>query len=104
MYAQQQERQRRQQEQRQQYYGAIAYSQSTGNLGWSWGQEDRAAAERAALAKCSASDAAIVIYGSNCYLHLRSERTGEAGDGTKINKPQSGMRGRSVVNPHISKW
>jgi hypothetical protein len=73
MYAQQQERQRQQeQEQQEQYYGAIAYSQSTEKIGWSAGHEDRTAAERGALAHCSAPDA-VVAWGGNAYIEAYSK-------------------------------
>ena len=82
-YAQQQQRWQQQEEQ---YYGAIAYSQSTGKWGGSWGYENRAAAERAALAFCPAPDAAIVMWGANLWMALA---VGEGGAwGAAGNKDQ----------------
>jgi Domain of unknown function (DUF4189) len=73
-------------QQQEQYYGAIAYSQSTGKNGSSWGYENRAAAERAALGSCSAPDAAIVMWGANCWIALA---VGEGGAwGAAWNKDQ----------------
>src|ERR1035438_3260527 len=73
-----QEQERRQQQQGQ-YHAAIAYSQSTEKCGYSWGHENRAAAERAALAKCPAPDAAVVIWGTNVYIALALGEDGHWG-------------------------
>jgi Domain of unknown function (DUF4189) len=53
-----------------QYYGAIAYSQSTGTWGYSRGYQTRTAAERTALAYCPAPDAAVVMWGTNLCIAL----------------------------------
>jgi hypothetical protein len=67
------------QRQRQGYYGAIAYSLSTGKWGYSWGHKDRAAADRAALDQCPAPDAEILMWGSDSYIALASGEGGHVG-------------------------
>lgn len=51
-------------------YGAIAYSQSTGAIGYSYGSCSRAAAENSALSYCDADDAQIVVWSVNAYCAL----------------------------------
>jgi Domain of unknown function (DUF4189) len=81
-WMQEQERRRRQQ----QRYGAIAYSASTGNSSYSWDADDRAAAERAALAKCAGPDAMIVMWdGGNFYIAL-AEGEGAVGAASDQNQ------------------
>jgi hypothetical protein len=53
-----------------QCYGAIAYSQSTGLIGWSWRATSSDEAKRAALSHCQARDAAVVGFGQNCHICL----------------------------------
>jgi len=53
-----------------QCYGAIAYSQSTGLIGWSWRATSIDEAKRVALSHCQARDAAVVGFGQNCHICL----------------------------------
>ncbi len=43
-------------------YGALAYSQSTGNAGSSYNYADRPSAEQAAIANCGATDCAAICW------------------------------------------
>jgi hypothetical protein len=49
---------------------AIAFSQSTGKFGYSFGYCCRAHAEAAALSRCQVSDAKIVVWGENAWCAL----------------------------------
>lgn len=51
-------------------YAAVAYSPSTGEMHYSYNYGSRAAAERAALARCSASDAKIVCWVNDGFCAL----------------------------------
>lgn len=43
-------------------YAAVAYSKTTGKYGYAWNYGSRPAAERAALARCPAEDARIIVW------------------------------------------
>jgi len=51
-------------------YGAIAYSNSSGKYGYSYGCSSRSTAERLALNKCAASDRRIVVWVSKGWAAL----------------------------------
>jgi Domain of unknown function (DUF4189) len=51
-------------------YGAIAYSQSTGTYGYSYGWGNRATAENVALANCRGENAQVVVWARNAYCAL----------------------------------
>lgn len=51
-------------------YAAVAFSTETGKYGYAWNYGSRAAAERAALAKCKADDAKIVGWVKGGWLVL----------------------------------
>lgn len=51
-------------------YAAIAFSQSTGKYGYTWGYKTRTAAEQAAVARVSAYDARPVVWVHNGYCAL----------------------------------
>jgi serine/threonine-protein kinase len=46
-------------------YGAIAFSQDSGNYGYSYDHNTRAGAERDALNRCNASDCTVVVWFMN---------------------------------------
>ena len=51
-------------------YGSIAYSRSTGAIGYSYGHYSQADAERSARQNCDATDAEIVGWVKNAYAAL----------------------------------
>jgi hypothetical protein len=51
-------------------HAAIAYSRSTGSIGWSWGYACRAHAEEAALDRCDGEDAEVVVWTCNGWCAL----------------------------------
>jgi Domain of unknown function (DUF4189) len=51
-------------------YGAIAYSQSTGAYGYSYGWGNRATAENVALANCRGANPQVVAWARNGYCAL----------------------------------
>src|SRR4051812_19540565 len=52
------------------YYGAIAYSPSTGSYGFSYGKDCQATAENVALSSCRGRDRQVVVWVSNGYAAL----------------------------------
>lgn len=62
-------------------YAAIAYSTSTGQYGYSFGQVSRASAERVALQKCKANDAEAVVWVSNGWAAVAVGNDGSYGTG-----------------------
>jgi hypothetical protein len=50
----------------QDYYGAIAYSNSNGAMGWAYDHRSRAAAENDALARCSGSCRIAIWFRNAC--------------------------------------
>src|SRR5205814_6412070 len=60
-------------------FAAIAYSESTGRYGYSYGYSTRAAAENRAISECNADDASILVWGRNAYVALATSDNGAYG-------------------------
>jgi hypothetical protein len=60
-------------------YAAIAYSESTGRYGYSYGYSTRAAAENRAISECNTDDAQILVWGRNAYVALALSDEGAYG-------------------------
>lgn len=58
------------------YYGAIAYSQSSGRFGSAWSFPSQSAAEQKALVLCNRADCKIVIWFKNACGSLARARSG----------------------------
>lgn len=60
-------------------FAAIAYSDSTGRYGYSYGYSSRFDAENRALSECGTDDARVVIWGRNAYVALAVGDNGAIG-------------------------
>jgi hypothetical protein len=60
-------------------YAAIAYSESSGRYGYSYGYSTRAAAEDRAVTECNTDDAKVVIWCRNAYCALAVSDEGAYG-------------------------
>jgi len=60
-------------------YAAIAYSESSGRYGYSYGYGNRAGAEDRAITECKADDAKVVIWCRNAYAALAVSDEGAYG-------------------------
>ncbi len=88
-----------------QSYGALAYSQSTGRYGWSFGTPDQASAESLAVQSCGVADAASIACGFNTYLGLAVADGGYYGYGWDSNPRKARERALASckgANPHIA--
>jgi serine/threonine-protein kinase len=61
------------------YFGAIAYSPSTGHYGFSYGKDCLATAEVAAIQNCVGWDRRVVVFVSNGYAALAVNNNGSFG-------------------------
>jgi serine/threonine-protein kinase len=61
------------------YFGAIAYSPSTGQYGYTFGRDCQANAEIGALQNCIGADRRVVVWVSNSYAALAVNNDGSFG-------------------------
>jgi serine/threonine-protein kinase len=67
------------------YFGAIAYSPSTGYFGYSFGQDCEATAQNVALQNCCGQDRQVVVWVSNGYAALAVNNNGGYGSAWSTN-------------------
>jgi serine/threonine-protein kinase len=67
------------------YFGAIAYSPSTGCYGYSFGQDCVPTAENVALQNCNGPDRQVVVWVSNGYAALAVNNNGGYGSAWSTN-------------------
>src|SRR5262249_14187643 len=61
------------------YFGAIAYSPSTGYYGYSYGKDCLAAAQATAVQNCAGPDRQVVVWVANGYAALAVNNNGGYG-------------------------
>ena len=87
-------------------YGAIAYSPSTGNYGYSYGYCSQA--ESSALGKCGADDAEVEVYVQNGWAALAINDSGAIGwgwsGGSRAAAENSALANAAGCGDHILCW
>jgi serine/threonine-protein kinase len=91
-------------------YAAIAYSQSTGAIGWSYGCCSQAEAEDLALQNCDGDDAQIVTWARNAYCAIAlGDDDGAYGAAWGVCQAEAERRalaecGKSTTGCYIARW
>ncbi|NMN98508.1 DUF4189 domain-containing protein [Antrihabitans stalactiti] len=88
-------------------YGSIAYSPTTGNVGWSYDYANRATAEAVATGYCNASDCQAVVWFYNGCGALSVASDGAYGWGyapTREGAEYHALRNTPGPNGHIVRW
>ena len=91
-------------------YAAIAYSESTGQYGYTYGYDDLGAAENDAVANANADDAQVVVWVENGWAALAVNNDGGWGYGWSTNCQADAERfaidgaGGPACGAHILCW
>ncbi len=81
-------------------FGAIAYSTKTGAYGYADGYGSRADAEKAALSKCNASDARVVVWCKDEYAAMAVGDNGAYGYGCAGSKEEAERLAQDYCRNH----
>lgn len=86
------------------YYGAIAFSQSTGASGWSKNYDDKRGASRAALGYCreSADDCKVVYNFTNSCAALAAGPDGGYGNAWDVKQRRAEKKAIAACNQYSS--
>ncbi len=91
-------------------HAAIAYSQSTGSIGYSYNCSSRAQAESLAMDHCSGDDAQVVVWVENGYCALAvGDEAGAYGAAWGHTKAEAELLAvqacsRYTTNPYVTRW
>ena len=89
------------------YYGAIAVSVSTGNVGYSYDYESVGEAESAAIAKCGAGDCQSLVWVANGCAAVAQAPNLEWGSGygaSRADAEAAAIAGTAGYNAEIIAW